>query len=318
MNTDNFLSDNTESPGKRLQIARQSKGWDRKKVADELHLKPETIAALEQDDFANLPSMVFITGYVRNYASLLGLEPEPLIAGYAAEITRTLRVYPSVKIPGETSGGTRGFSGLLRLMFWVALLAGGVYLSYLLWEQQSPFLPFRTESLLPGGSKALPKTGSTSEEVPGGRQEDPNNAFAGSQGGESPVNLFAPPGVVPLAQQREVPPADEPEAAETAENDPKHPKTSPATPSENPTVTFEFVSSCWVDIRDSKREFKLFGEMKKGETHRIKGTPPYSITLGNAHAVRITVNGKPFPIPPATNGTVARFKIDPPKTETTN
>jgi cytoskeleton protein RodZ len=76
-------------------------------------------------------------------------------------------------------------------------------------------------------------------------------------------------------------------------------------------VVFEFLGPCWVDIRDSTRKFKLFGEMNKGKRKVLEGTPPYSVILGNSAMVRVTVNGQPFDVDSLSHGSVARFTLDP-------
>ena len=72
-----------------------------------------------------------------------------------------------------------------------------------------------------------------------------------------------------------------------------------------------FSGPCWVDVRDSESKYKLFGEMKKGDRHVLKGTPPYSVILGNAAAVQITVDGEAIDISAMSRGNVARFTLDP-------
>lgn len=74
----------SESPGRRLRVLRQSKGWEIERVATQLHLRPRLVEALEQDRFQELPGPVFVLGYLRNYARLLGIDPEPLIGAYRA------------------------------------------------------------------------------------------------------------------------------------------------------------------------------------------------------------------------------------------
>ncbi|MCU7884286.1 MAG: DUF4115 domain-containing protein, partial [Candidatus Thiodiazotropha sp. (ex Lucinoma annulata)] len=38
---------------------------------------------------------------------------------------------------------------------------------------------------------------------------------------------------------------------------------------------------------------------------------PFNVILGNAAAVRLTINGNPFDLKPFTRGKVARFTLDP-------
>jgi cytoskeleton protein RodZ len=74
-----------------------------------------------------------------------------------------------------------------------------------------------------------------------------------------------------------------------------------------------FAGPCWVDIRDSERKFKLFGEMGKGDRRVLEGKPPYSVILGNAAVVEVTVAGAPYDLSGVSHGNVARFTLDPGK-----
>jgi cytoskeleton protein RodZ len=57
--------------GTRLKIAREALHLTEKDMAARLHLNPQVITALEQEDFQNGPPMVFLRGYLRSYARLL-------------------------------------------------------------------------------------------------------------------------------------------------------------------------------------------------------------------------------------------------------
>ena len=76
-------------------------------------------------------------------------------------------------------------------------------------------------------------------------------------------------------------------------------------------IVLSFDAACWVDVRDSTRKFKLFGEMRKGSRKVLGGEPPYKMVIGNAGAVSITVNGKPFDLTRYAKGNVARFTLSP-------
>jgi len=68
-----------DGPGERLRIARQTQGLTQERVAGELSLSPAIIEDLERDDYSILRDDVFIIGYIRKYARLVGLKPEPLV-----------------------------------------------------------------------------------------------------------------------------------------------------------------------------------------------------------------------------------------------
>ena len=76
-------------------------------------------------------------------------------------------------------------------------------------------------------------------------------------------------------------------------------------------VVMSFAGPCWVDVRGSDHKYKLFGEMKKGDRRVLGGSPPYSVILGNAAAVTITVDGKALDLSAKSKGNVARFTLDP-------
>ncbi|MBA2648485.1 MAG: helix-turn-helix domain-containing protein [Legionella sp.] len=69
-----------ENPGKQLATLRQQKGYTTEYVANKLHLRVRIIELLENSDYQLLPEPVFIKGYLRAYAKLLGVCPEPFVA----------------------------------------------------------------------------------------------------------------------------------------------------------------------------------------------------------------------------------------------
>ena len=62
---------------------------------------------------------------------------------------------------------------------------------------------------------------------------------------------------------------------------------------------------------DVAGEVQLFGEMADGDRHVLGGEPPYSLVIGNASAVTMTVGGTPFDVRAIAKGNVARFELDP-------
>ncbi len=71
------------SPGAVLAAARVAQGFTVENVAGRLKLASYQIQAMESDDFGALPGAVFARGFVKNYARLLKLDTEPLIAAMA-------------------------------------------------------------------------------------------------------------------------------------------------------------------------------------------------------------------------------------------
>ena len=69
-----------DGPGARLRAAREASGLSLDQVAQQLKLAPRQVKALEDEDFGKLPGRTFARGFVRNYARLLNLEADDLLA----------------------------------------------------------------------------------------------------------------------------------------------------------------------------------------------------------------------------------------------
>ncbi|MGQ3891045.1 helix-turn-helix domain-containing protein [Legionella sp. CNM-4043-24] len=76
---DNNANTGHDCPGAQLARVREKKGFTQEYVAVKLHLRVRIIELLEADDYLNLPEPVFIKGYLRAYAKLLGVNPEPYL-----------------------------------------------------------------------------------------------------------------------------------------------------------------------------------------------------------------------------------------------
>jgi cytoskeleton protein RodZ len=316
-----------DGPGRRLHIARQARGLPIDAIANQLHLKPAIVAAIERDDYDALPGSVFITGYMRNYAKLLGLDPEVLLDAYrAANPTAEPVLQPRALGTGKQQVGSGHLAVRLMSLVIIAVLAG---LAWLWWQNQpriaelsvdatapevdeapltpEPVMPSQVSRHTPSAAPTAPAEPRPApfEVAPAAAPTAPSAETAQPQGVQAPTQSFAAASPTPAAQTT-LATAPQAESSPPAED-------GAATPDAAPTedIVLEFTGPCWVDIRDQERKFKLFGEMRKGDRHVLEGKPPYSVILGNASAVEITVAGKPFDLDAIARGNVARFKLDP-------
>lgn len=67
------------TPGELLRSQRETLGLSVQHVADTLNLTMHFIRSLESDSYEKLPGDVFVRGYIRSYARLVGLDPDQLI-----------------------------------------------------------------------------------------------------------------------------------------------------------------------------------------------------------------------------------------------
>lgn len=80
------------NPGAQLAAIRVQKGLSTEYVAGKLHLRLQLIEQLEADDYINMPENVFIKGYLRAYAKLMDISPEPFLAAFNQLDTRERKV----------------------------------------------------------------------------------------------------------------------------------------------------------------------------------------------------------------------------------
>ena len=73
------------SPGAMLRTARIQRNLKVEQVAKELHLDTRIVTAMENDDQATLPEPIFVQGYLRSYARLVGLSADDIMSSYSAQ-----------------------------------------------------------------------------------------------------------------------------------------------------------------------------------------------------------------------------------------
>ena len=70
--------------GETLRSAREEQGKSIAEAATATRIRSSYLEALEQERFDELGGSVYAKGFLRSYASFLGLDPEPLLAAYRA------------------------------------------------------------------------------------------------------------------------------------------------------------------------------------------------------------------------------------------
>jgi cytoskeleton protein RodZ len=121
-------------PGQFLAKAREAKGLTQEYVAGKLHLRTQVVHLLETDAYEALPQPVFIQGYYRAYAKLLGIDPQPVLDQY-----NLLRV-PETKI--ERILRQRDREPGLRAIHLTLILSGLMFMmligAFFWWSQSAP------------------------------------------------------------------------------------------------------------------------------------------------------------------------------------
>ena len=284
----------TEGPGARLRRCREAKQLDVATVATMLHLSEAKLSALESERFDQLPGPVYIQGYLRNYARLLGEPVEEILEAYHAWD-------PSAEEEPKLEGKHRsmdksGHRNAARAVTWLIVL--GLVLLVVLWLQGNLK---GIEKRLAGGLEGVRTavTPATQEEA----------EAAPSNGGTMLAPLPPLPAASVDAQSDSNPeaPADDQAAVAAPETVNEPPPVIPAADA----VVMELQEASWVEVRDATGKLRINDLLSPGSRKVLEGPPPYQILLGNAAGVRITIGGEPFDLKSRTHANVARFTLDP-------
>jgi DnaJ-class molecular chaperone len=79
------LSSNVEERpyrGKTLKQIREGMGIDLQAISKEMKINSKTLEWIEEEAFEKLPALVYLKGFLKNYAQSLGLDPSKVIEEY--------------------------------------------------------------------------------------------------------------------------------------------------------------------------------------------------------------------------------------------
>jgi len=290
-------------PGIQLRAERERRHWTQEEVAVKLKLKVNQIDALERDAYERFAAPIFVSGYLRNYARLLELPAEPMLAAFERHRAPTPGLVSDLTIDGPrmpTKASSRQPATLL-----LAVGAGLIALGILWWIQHEG--AERTPQTAGGDTPVtLPEPVPTEALSPGSPLPDftpPGPAIPGSAIPGSAIPGAVPPGSAP-------PESAPPEPADPASTLPTSTPPVPAAPSPPPaTLVLHYQEDSWTAVTDAAGNRLLYKTGKAGETLRVSGPAPFDVVLGNARGVSIEYNGQSFRHPRMNRPDVASFHI---------
>jgi len=295
-------------PGARLRAAREAAGLSLDQVAHQLKLAPRQVKALEDESFGDLPGRTFSRGFVRNYARLLHLDAQDLLA-HLPDVAQapalespTLHSTGSMRAELPSSGTAK--AGLGRWL--IPLILIGCIVAAAAYEWYRGGLTNVSEPARPA-SDATDRRGPATAPPPSAIAL-PNPLVSTAQTATSPAS--APKDA---AQQPEPPVTSmrDPGAASTgaaALAPAPAPGASPA-PVDAATLLLTYRGPSWTEIRDKSGQLLISRLVTSGSVEPVNGTPPFDIVLGNAHAVTLVFRGKSVELSPYTRRGVARLTL---------
>ena len=263
--------------GERLRQAREEQGLSLADVEERTRIRTDLLDALENDDYARLPEIVYVRGFVRGYAAALGLDPAPLLALLPSK-TKEHPITPQEMLDEPLR------HPLVRSRLWPRVLlglVGALIVGVLVWWLVSTYylqvdplalLRVGTASPTPTLTATPPESGSIPERI------DPTNT---------------PPALIET----------EPESTPTPEPTPTATVRVPSTlaPTLTPTPTATQSAPVEVAVRVDARtwlqvtvdgELVLADLIEAGEDPSWTGQESIALVIGNAGGAYLTVNGE--------------------------
>lgn len=296
-------------PGRLLQDARLERGLSIEDVARQLRLSVRQVVALEEDDYDKVATGTFLRGFVRNYAKLLQIDSAPLLRQLEDALppppAPTIS-YPSegIPFPSNQKMGKRNLIIGGAVVLALLLLIYEIYRGSEANVEKQPSV--QAETGIEGGqADALPQLQS-SDAMSNGKTDatspDREDGAPEQQGIPFPV----PPPVqqiTPESRSAVSPGSANPGSANIA-------GTPGRVIGEN-GVHLIFEGESWTEIKDGSGRLLLSKINPRGTEQVVHGTPPISLTIGNAAEVKLVYNNKPVDLAPFTNayGGTARLSL---------
>lgn len=290
------------SPGTMIRDARQTQHLSVDDLAAQTKLARATVEALERDDFGALLEPVYVRGYYRKCAKVLGVDEKALIEAYSSRVAQRVPQAPAkLRLASGTELGSS--SRLPMAMALLFVIIAIVVCAFLWWVRgaTNKFDPSRPG--VPSAVNAVPTPVAPSAETP-----------LASVAQQAPAATDDAPAVTQDAEMPPVPAADpnasdRPADAETVDAADDTSVPAAAGPVSG-RLQVSFTGKSWAHITDANGKTLLDGLVAAGERRGFDGQAPFSLFIGKASAVSVTFDGKQVDLQPYTrDNATARLSV---------
>ena len=294
--------------GEALAKARKAKGYSIEDVVASLKLRPRQVMALEESQLDQLSGPTYARGMIRNYARLVDIDPEPLLAQISTEPASTAldsECFTPDKLKVIDNGFRGGISSLLswrpnRILVYCASIA--IVLGLVIWAVPDSFI-YQLRGFAGNQKEKVTQWWATASQTK--TDETPSVPEATEMAVVSPetdttATEFLPS--PPVLATTKIPDEDKNQLMGRA--------VSSAMPATQGVLKMTFGEESWVEIREKNNRKTIFSELVAAGTERdVTGNLPLAVKIGNAHAATLTFNGETVSLAPYTQSGVARLLL---------
>lgn len=293
----------SDSLGGYLRLERERRQVSLQDISVATKIQLKFLEALERDAYDCLPSTPFVVGFLRAYAQYLALDAEAILAAYRAiymvleepESTQPLIIYPARRAKRL---GTMGV-GILVIVL-------GVTVSAVL-REWGPSWPFGTQGaaeLLSSQQATEPLATASPAPRTAPEQATTVKKMASTATIPAEANAHAiPGGTAPTGPSAPALANPRGESGQRLSPEPLRSDVNPAL-----ILQAQAVTDTWlrVEIDGDKRREVLLGS---GKSVSWEASARFSLTIGNARGIRLTLNGQELALPHTRNNVVRDFLL---------
>lgn len=280
-----------------LRQSREAAGLHIAALAAALKVPVRKLEALEAGRYEELPDLTFARALASSACRHLKIDPAAVLAQIPSGHTPSLDS-PSGALnapfrPAQMAASPASLDWLRRpaVLVSLALVAGAAGLLFMPdWDDSVASVKSAMDGLTPASSPAEAKVEPALPLAPA--PEAPVVPSPAVPAGGAPASATVPEAPVPSVAA----PAP---AAEPVVN-------APASAS---LLSIRATADSWIEVIDGTGKTQVQRMLKSGDAVDFSAAPPYSVVVGRADAVTVTVRGQVFDVSPFARNSVARFQV---------
>lgn len=287
--------------GDLLRRQRELRGEDIYRIADFLRIKPNFLFALENSKYDELPADAYVMGFLRTYASYLGLDGKSIIDRYRREMAGQRRK-PALNMPQPIPEGKAPTALVIIIAIFLAVIV------YSIWYNLSS-----TNREIASKPPSLPKISSQPQST---NETTAVNTKPEQQERGQIAEIKVHPNEADSIKITASPPSSviEMPKKQTEEQQIKG-DINPIKTEQKPSsrVILRAEKNAWVLVVDGKGNTIFDQIMKPGEVFNVPDAPDLFLTTGNGGGLAINVDGIDLPRLSPDSRLIRSVPLDPEK-----